>query len=199
MSIIKRFFCIVLMIMVSLGAVIVCTANNKKDLSNDSTLLLVVDKSKESYGSQLKNDLYTQFEKQLNVMVLKENDVRDRIKNDDLEKISQLEQPELLELATKSGVKFVLVAEILPTKSDFREILFYQVIKSEATLKVRLYDAVKKQYVLIEEVASTGTNTTMLPYTFVGKKKTVLEAVHKATIIAVQKVNDSLDMNSYQK
>ena len=199
MSIIKRFFCIVLMIMVSLGAVIVCTANNKKDLSNDSTLLLVVDKSKESYGSQLKNDLCTQFKKQLNVMVLKENDVRDRIKNDDLEKISQLEQPELLELATKSGVRFVIVAEILPTKSDFREILFYQAIKSEATLKVRLYDAVKKQYVLIEEVASTGTNTTMLPYTFVGKKKTVLEAVHKATIIAVQKVNDSLDMNSYQK
>lgn len=199
MIMMKRFFCIVLMIMVSLGAVIVCTANNKENLANDNTFLLVVDKSKESYGTQLENDIYTQFEKQLNVMVLKESDVRDRIKNDDLEKISQLEQPELLDLATKSGVKFVLVVEILPTKSDFREILFYQAIKSEATLKVRLYDAVKKQYVLTEEVASTSTNKTMLPYTFIGKKKTVLEAVHKAAFIAVQKVNDGLDMNSYQK
>jgi hypothetical protein len=193
MSIMKKVFCIILSMIVSFGAVIVCTASDNGELPNDNALLLVIDKSKESYGSQLQNDVYTQLEKQLHVIVLKESDVKDRIKNDNCKEISQLEQPELLELASKAGVKFVLVVEIMPTKSDFKEILFYQAIKSEATLKVRLYDAIKKRYVLVEEMASTGINKTMFPYTFVGKKKTVLEAVHRTTSIVVEKVNCSLD------
>lgn len=193
MSIMKKVLCIILTIIVSLGAVMVCTASNNKDLSNDKALLLVIDKSKESYGNQLRNDVYTQLEAQLPVIVLKESDVKDRIKNDDCKEISQLEKPELLELASKMGVKFVLVVEILPAKSDFKEILFYQAIKSEATLKVRLYDATQKRYVLVEEMASTGTNKTMFPYTFVGKKKTVLEAVHKTASIVAERVNCTLD------
>jgi len=97
-----------------------------------------------------------------------------------------------LELAGKTGANRVLVVEILPTKSNFREVLFYKAIESEATIKVRLYDAVKKQYVLTEEVTSTGTNKTIIPYTFVGKKVTVLEAVHKAVVIVVQKINEKV-------
>lgn len=195
MSIMKKVLCIILTVIVSLGAVMVCTASNNKDLSNDKALLFVIDKSKESYGSQLQNDVYTQLEAQLPVIVIKESDVKEKIKNDECKEISQLEQPELLELASKMGVKFVLVVEILPTKSDFKEILFYQAIKSEATLKVRLYDATQKRYVLVEEMAGIGSNKTMFPYTFVGKKKTVLEAVHKTASIVAERVNCTLDDN----
>jgi hypothetical protein len=193
MNMMKKVFCIILIISACFGSVLACSANENKDVSDEGTLLLVVDKSKESYGSQLKNDVYTQLEKQLKVPVIKERELQGIMKSDSLEDISKAEQPELLELAAKTGANLVLVVEILPTKSDFREILFYQAIKSEATLKVRLYDAVKKQYVLAEEVASTGTNKTMIPYTFVGKKITVLEAVHKAADIVAQKINQRLD------
>ena len=195
MSMMKAVLCIILIILVCFGSVLVCLANENKDVSAEGILLLVADKSKETYGSQLKNDVYTQLERQLKVPVIKERELQGMTKSDGLEDMSKAEQPELLELAVKNGANLVLVVEILPTKSDFREILFYQAIKSEATLKVRLYDAVKKQYVLAEEIASTGSNTTMIPYTFVGKKITVLETVHKAADIVAQKINQRLGIS----
>lgn len=195
MSMMKTVLCIILIILVCFGSVLVCLANENKDVSAEGILLLVADKSKETYGSQLKNDVYTQLERQLKVPVIKERELQGMTKSDGLEDMSKAEQPELLELAVKNGANLVLVVEILPTKSDFREILFYQAIKSEATLKVRLYDAVKKQYVLAEEIASTGSNTTMIPYTFVGKKITVLETVHKAADIVAQKINQRLGIS----
>jgi hypothetical protein len=195
MSIMKKAFSISLMIMICFGSVLICLANENKDVSDENTLLLVVDKSKESYGSQLKNDVYTQLETQLKVPLIKERELQNIMKSDSLEDMSKAEQPELLELAGKTGANLVLVVEILPTKSDFKEILFYQAIKSEATFKVRLYDPIKKQYVLAEEVASTATNKTMIPSTFVGKKITVLEAVHKAAAIVAQKINQRLDIS----
>jgi hypothetical protein len=195
MSIMKKAFSISLMIMICFGSVLICLANENKDVSDENTLLLVVDKSKESYGSQLKNDVYTQLETQLKVPLIKERELQNIMKSDSLEDMSKAEQPELLELAGKTGANLVLVVEILPTKSDFKEILFYQAIKSEATFKVRLYDPIKKQYVLAEEVASTATNKTMIPSTCVGKKITVLEAVHKAAAIVAQKINQRLDIS----
>jgi hypothetical protein len=45
--------------------------------------------------------------------------------------------------------------------------------------------------VLSEDVAGTDTNKTFIPYTSVGKKVTVLEAIHKATDMAAQKVNQN--------
>jgi hypothetical protein len=181
-----------LVIIICFGSVLVCFANANKEVSNDITLLVVVDKSKESYGIQLKSEVYSQLEKQIKVATIKENELQAIIKGNGLADIAEAEKPELLELAAKTGANMVLVVEILPTKSDFNEILFYQAIKSEATIKVRLYDAVKNQYVLTEEVAGTGTNKTMIPYTFVGKKVTVLEAVHKAVVIVAQKVNQKI-------
>ena len=193
----KFFFGVILMIIVCFGSVLVCSANDNKDVSNKVTLLVVVDKSKESYGIQLKSEVYSQLEKQLKVAIIKESELQDVIKGNSFEKISEAEKPELLDLAVKTGANLLLVVEILPTKSDFREILSYRAIKSEATIKVRLYDAVKNQYVLTEEVASTGTNKTIIPYTFVGKKVTVLEAVHNATVIVAQKVNQKVGAFEY--
>jgi len=192
MNIMKFFFGSILMVMVCLGTVLVCSANDNKDASNEVALLVVIDKSKESYGIQLKSEVYSQLEKQLKVPIIKESELQDVLKDNGYGKISEAEKPELLDLAVKTGANLVLVVEILPIKSDFSEILFYQAIKSEATIKVRLYDAVKKQYVLTEEVASTDTNKTVIPYTFVGKKVTVLEAVRKAIVIVAQRVNHAI-------
>jgi len=187
----------ILMIMICFGTVIVCLANDNKDVSNVVTLLVVVDKSKESYGNQLKSEVYSQLGKQLKGAVIKANELQDVMIDNSFDNISEAEKPELLALAVKTGVNRVLVVEILPTKSDFKDIICYKAITSEATIKVRLYDAVKKQYELAEEVASTNTNKTIIPYTSVGKKVTVLKAVHKAVVIVAQKVNQKVDAFGY--
>lgn len=182
MSIVKRSLCGFVIMMVCLGGTVVCCASDNKEV----TALVVVDKSKEPYGIELKNEVYTYLEKEVKVAVKKENELQDIMKSNDF---GRSEKPELSDLAVKTGANLVLVVEIQPTKSDFTEILSYRAIKSEATLKVRLYDAIKKQYVLTEEIATTGTNKTFIPCTFVGKKVTVLEAVRKAVVIVAQKVN----------
>ena len=185
MSIVKRSLCGILMIMACLGGTVVCWASDNKEV----TALVVVDKSKEPYGIELKNEVYTHLEKELKVIVAKENELQDVMKSNGFGDFGRAEKPELSNLAIKTGANLVLVVEIQPVKSDFTEILFYQAIKSEATLKVRLYDAITKQYVLTEDIASTGTNKTFIPYTFVGKKVTVVEAVRKAVFIVAQKVS----------
>ncbi|GMA98942.1 hypothetical protein PIPA1_17420 [Pelosinus sp. IPA-1] len=187
-----KIFSIIVMIIISFSSVFVCSAMDKKDLTDEVVLLVVADESRETYGLQLKNEVYTQLEKQLKIAICKESELQDKITNYSVGEISKAEKPELFTLASKTGVNMVLVVEILPTKSDFSEILFYQSIKSEATIKVRLYDAVKQQYVLTEEIGSTGVNKTIIPYTFVGKKVTVVEAVHKATTIVAERVNQKL-------
>lgn len=48
---------------------------------------------------------------------------------------------------------------------------FFKTIKSEPTLRIHLYDARRNQYMLTEEVSSTGTNKTFFAYTTVGKRK----------------------------
>ncbi|CUH94713.1 hypothetical protein P22_0779 [Propionispora sp. 2/2-37] len=178
-------FGILIMIMSSMGVVSVSLAQEHNDMFEQNILLAVVDKSKETYGSQLQQKVFAALKKHLESKVLldRELPVGD-ITND----LSKAERPELLKLANKTGAKQVLVVEILPAKSDFREILFYKAIKSEATLKIRLYDVITQQYVLVDEVSGMATNKTYIPYTFVGKKVTVLEAVHKAADIAGQKV-----------
>lgn len=185
MNIIKRSLCVIIMMMVCCGSTLVCWAHDK----NDVTILLVVDKSKESYGMELKDEVHTYLETELKTAVTKENELQDIMKNSSFAEIGNAEKPELSDLAAKTGAKLILVVEILPTKSDIRQIVFYQAIKSEATLKVRLYDAIKKQYVLAEEIGSVDSNKTYIPYTFVGKKVTVVQAVHKAVVIVAQKVN----------
>ena len=185
MSIVRRSLCAIIMMMVCFGATVVCWANDYKDVA----AVVVVDKSKESYGIELKNEVYTHLEKELKTVVIKENELQDIMKSNGFEDIGRAEKQDLSKLAAKTGANLVLVVEILPTKSDITQIIFYQAIKSEATLKVRLYDVVKNQYVLAEEIGSVSINKTYIPYTFVGKKVTVVEAVRKAVIIAAQKVN----------
>lgn len=184
--------CTILLIMICFGSV-VCSANDSKTISDSGILLFVIDKSKEPYGIQLQNEILTQLKKQLKVAVTEESKLQNGSKSNGSDKIAKAEQPELLELANQTSSNQVLVVEILPVKSDLNEFLFYKSLKSEVTLRIRLFDAGKKQYMLHEEVSSTGTNKTFLPYTSVGKKVTVLEAVHKVTDIVAQKVNQTME------
>jgi hypothetical protein len=176
----KMFFSTILAILICFGygSIAACSASDSKIVSDKGILLSVVDSSKETYGAELKNKVYTQLSSQLKCSVLEEND-----------EIVSAEQPQLLELANKEGAKQVLVVEILPAKTDGDEIIFYKAIKAEATLKVRLYDSERKQYILNEAVSGVYTNKTYIPYTDVGKKHSVLAAVSKAADVIVQKVN----------
>lgn len=176
----KMFFSTILAILIcfSCGSIVVCSANDSRSVSDKGILLAVVDHSKESYGTELKNKVYTQLNSQLKCSTLEEND-----------QIVTAEQPQLLDIVQNAGAKQVLVVEILPAKSDVSEILFYRGIKSEATLKVRLYDAEKKQYILNEAISCAYNNQTFIPFTDVGKKHSVLAAVSKAADVIVQRVN----------
>lgn len=188
---IQYCFSTLLVVMICVGLIAVCTANESMSVSDKGMLLVVVDKSKESYGDQLKNEVYTQLKSQLKCSLLEESGLPNSTSSHEYDEISKAEQSQLLELANKKGTNQVLVVEILPTKSEFNDSIIYKAIKSEATLRVRLYDRATKQYVENEEVVGIGTNKTYIPYTGVGKKVTVLEAVHQATDLVAQKVNQN--------
>lgn len=188
---IQYFFSTLLVVMICVGLIAVCTANESMSVSDKGMLLVVVDKSKESYGDQLKNEVYTQLKSQLKCSLLEESGLQNSTSSHEYDEISKAEQSQLLELAIKKGTNQVLVVEILPTKSEFNDSIIYKAIKSEATLRVRLYDRATKQYVENEEVVGIGTNKTYIPYTGVGKKVTVLEAVQQATDLVAQKVNQN--------
>ncbi|MGL5513532.1 MAG: hypothetical protein ACRDBM_09925 [Sporomusa sp.] len=178
---------VILMILVFSGS-LVCSANESQDRSEKDILVIVVDKSKESYGIQ--NEVFSQIKKQLKAGVSSESELL--TKSNDYGDIAKTEKSQLLELADKTGSNQVLIVEILPIKSDFTEIVFYKALKAESTLRVRLYDARGKQYVLTEEASGVETNKTFIPYTSVGKKRAALKAVHKAVDIAVQAINQQL-------
>lgn len=160
-----------------------CSANERKGSKSQELLLIVADYSNEAYGEALKKEVFTQLQNKLQVSVSKHsNEVRT---------VAWVEKAELLELTNQTGVNQVVVVEILPIKSDFSDILFYKAIRSEATLRVRLYDAIKSRYIVTQEVQGTAINKTYIPYTSVGKKATVWEAVRKATEAAGRTINQS--------
>jgi hypothetical protein len=99
-----------------------------------------------------------------------------------------VEKEDIAIIAGLIGAKKLLVVEMLPFKADFRQVLFYQAVKTTATFRVRLYDATEDKYVYREDILSQSCNSTVIPYTSVGKKSAVFEAVHKAVAIINQKV-----------
>ncbi|SFL51992.1 hypothetical protein [Pelosinus propionicus] len=189
---IAGFLSVFFIILIYYGAALSCLANDIQSISNQEVLLLIVDKSKETYGTQLQSEIFTQLKKQLKAEVMKESELINQSRHE-IDEIAKVEQSGLLDLAKKIGADQVLVVEILPVKSDFSDIAFYKAIRSEVTLSIRLYDVARKQYVLFEDVAGTDTNKTVIPYTSVGKKVTVLEAIHKATYKAAEMVNQNAE------
>lgn len=150
--------------------------------ANSGTLLVVVDSSKETYGPELREDVSTQIKKQLQGIV------KEQPESKDAANLVLAERSELQKLAEMSGMAKILIVEILPIKTDFSELLFYKALQSEATLRVRLYDAAKNQYLLTEETSGKAANKTYIPYTSVGKKPTVLKAVRQAAADAAKKI-----------
>lgn len=191
MKVVKCLFYAVVVVVVIVGVTVSCYANEYKASQRPEILLIVTESSKEPYGTQLKNEVFSQLRNQLNGSVNQESEIKSQNTNNETNEINWAETTELLELANRSGSNQIVVVEILPIKSDFSDILFYKAIKSEATLRIRLYDAVKRQYILKDEVVGIGINKTYIPYTSVGKKQTVWEAVRKAAKAAAEKINQS--------
>ncbi len=182
---------VVVVVMISVGVTVNCYAAEYNGSQRPEILLIVTDSSREAYGTQLKNKIFSQLRDRLNGSVNQESEAENQDPNNGTNKIKWAESDELSELAGRSGSNQIIVVEILPIKSNFSDILFYKAIKSEVTLRIRLYDAVKKQYILSDEVIGEGINKTYIPYTSVGKKQSVLEAVGKATRAAAEKINQS--------
>lgn len=180
---------IIAILMLWLGSMAICSANDTSppSPSTNDMLLIVIDNSKEPYGSELQNEVTARLKKRFMNIACEASELSGNTSKDSGEWF-KAEQPALAELAQKTGAAQVLLVEILPTKSDFSDLFLYKSIQSVATLKIRLYDAGKQQYIMHEEIAGTGTNKTFIPYTSVGKKVTVLEAVRQAADIAARKV-----------
>lgn len=175
---------LMLLVLVTVSVTGNCYANETKDAKTPEILLLVADYSEEAYGEELKKEAFLQLQNQMQVLVNKQSNEE--------RKVAWAEKAEFTEMADQADVNQVVVVEILPIKSDFSDILFYKAIRSEATIRIRLYDAAKRQYIVTQEVRGTGVNKTYLPYTSVGKKATVQEAVRKATAAAAQIINQSM-------
>jgi hypothetical protein len=157
-------------------------------ISPENLRFVVVDSSHEKYGGELKKDVILKLDKQMPGCEIGSND----LKATTLEQLQLGDRQYLSTLAKDLGTNSILTVEILPVKSDYSDLLYYKNIKTVATLRVRLYNAVTKQYTLTEDVIGRGSNTTYLPYTSIGKKPPVKEAVRKATDAGSQKINQSL-------
>ncbi|SFM27386.1 hypothetical protein [Pelosinus propionicus] len=149
---------------------------------------VVMDSCKEKYGNELKNEITAKLEKQLPGGEMISKDLRENT----LEKLQLGDQKDLNSLAKELGSKYVLTVEILPVKSDYSDLLYYKNIKTVATLRIRLYNTITQKYALSEDVIGRGSNTTWLPYTSIGKKPPVKEAVRKATEDGIKKINQSI-------
>jgi len=160
--------------------------------AQESIRLVIVDHSKAAYGIQLKSEVCTQLEKQLSIRSTQKNELREVIKGLDLEEISKAEKHELALMTEKMGVNKIIIVEILPAMIEYNQIVFCQTIKADATLRIRLYDADKGQYVLREDSSGKGSNKTFIPYTSIGTKPAVQEAVHNATLVAANQINKIL-------
>ena len=157
---------------------------------------IVMDSSKETYGNELKSEITAKLNKQMPGGEIVSKDLRENT----LEKLQLEDQQDLNSLAKELGTNSLLTVEILPVKSDYRDLLYYKNIKTVATLRVRLYNAITQNYTLIEDVIGRGSNTTWLPYTSIGKKSPVKEAVRKATDAGIKKINQSIaDSNALPK
>lgn len=157
-------------------------------ISPENLRFVVVDSCHEKYGGQLKKEIISKLDKQMPDCEIDGSD----LKATTLEQLQLGDRQYLSTLAKDLGTNSILTVEILPVKSDYNDLLYYKNIKTVATLRVRLYNAVTKQYTLTEDIIGRGSNTTLIPYTSIGKKSPVREAVQKATDAGIQKINQSL-------
>ena len=119
MKIVKCLFYVVVVLIVSAGVTVSCYADEYKGSQRPEILLIVTDSSKEAYGTQLKDEVFSQLRNQLNGSVNQESEIKNQNANNETNKIHWAETAELLEMANRSGSNQIVVVEILPIKSDF--------------------------------------------------------------------------------
>ncbi|MDU2064700.1 MAG: hypothetical protein E6713_07630 [Sporomusaceae bacterium] len=189
MMILKSFFytIIITLICASFVQIQTCQASAREDV-----LLVVVDSSKEAYGSQLKKEVNQQLETHLSLQGSTEQKIETMIQEFGVNEFSNVEKPELAELTKKMGVHKAVIVEILPAMIEYNQIASFQKIQADATLRIRLYDADKEQYIFMGNISGKGSNKTFLPFTSIGTKPAVLEAVQKAALVATEKISGAL-------
>lgn len=175
----NRSFWILVVLFIVLAALPVSAA----PANPGSIPLIIVDSSKEPYGSELKSEIAAQLGKKLPCRPIELN----LIKN-----LESGDKEDLNNLANAVGSDYILIVDILPIKVDFCEALVYKSLKTDATLRVRLYKSTEKQYIVNEDIAGQGSNTTLIPWTSIGKKPAALEAVHKAISATAQRIGKIL-------
>ena len=172
------FAVVVLLLFVTTSPLVFASAVVVPQNDEPEVLLVVDDLSQETYGAELKTLIYKQLQGKIAGLILAEG-----------VDATNLEQVDLQVLAQQKNARQILFVEILPTKSDFKDIICYKQLRSQATLKIRLYDRDNQKYLMREIVTGTDQNTTWIPYTGVGKKVTVQKAVQNAAVIVGDKVN----------
>ncbi|WP_019553812.1 hypothetical protein [Propionispira raffinosivorans] len=172
------FAAVVLLLFVTASPVVLAGSAATSPHKEQQLLLVIGDLSQENYGAELTDLVYKQLQGQIPGLVLAES-----------VDAANLEQTDLQALAIQKNVKQILFVEILPTKSDFKDIICYKQLRSQATLKICLYDRDNQKYLMREIVTGTDQNTTWIPYTGVGKKVTVQKAVQNASVIIGDKIN----------
>lgn len=179
----NKSLCMLVVVFIILAVIPISAAS-----TNPGNLpLIIVDSSKEPYGSELKSEIAAQLGERLSCRQIEPN----------LSKNVELSDKEELDYLAKAvGSDYVLIVDILPVKVDFREALIYKSLRTDATLRVRLYKSTEKQYILNEDIAGQGSNTTLIPWTSIGKKPATLEGVHKAAAATARKLGQILvDVN----
>lgn len=172
------FAAVVLLFFVTVSPAVFASSVVSSPHTEQQVLLVIDDLSQETYGAELTALVYKQLQGSIPGLLIAEDVAA-----------ANLEQADLRAMAIQKNAKQILFVEILPTKSDFKDIIFYKQLRSQATLQIRLYDRESQKYLMRETVIGIDQNTTWIPYTGVGKKVTVQKAVQNASVIIGDKVN----------
>lgn len=88
MKIAKGLFYAAVMLMVNAGVAVSCYASEYQASQRPEIFLIVTDSSKEAYGAQLKNEVFSQIRKQLNGSVNQTSAIKNQNTNDETHKIN---------------------------------------------------------------------------------------------------------------
>lgn len=183
----SRIFLLILMISIlSVGAVGQAAAQK-------GVVCLVVDNSQENFGNELRQAVGEELSKEFTTKMIPLQELTAT----DSSKVCRMEKFDFADLARQNGADQVAVIEILPARISYQQVLFCEFMKAKATLRIRYYDALTDQYLLWEDVSGSGDNKTLFPWTSIGTKPAVAEAVHHAADFAAEKIVRTIEVNRH--
>lgn len=191
----SRIFLIIVMVSIlSVGAVGQAAGQEPGQVSEQKGVVcLVVDNSQENFGQKLRQTVEEELSKKFTTHRISLRE----LPATDVSEAWRMEKNDFADLARQSGANQVAVIEILPARISYQQVLFCEFMKAKATLRIRYYDAQTDQYLLWEDVSGNGDNKTLFPWTSIGTKPAVVEAVHHAADFAAQKIVRTIEVNRH--